>query len=319
MMIIMNSNMSERAPRTIAARSRSGFMSACLIAVSTFLWQDDASAAESVRADGKLLLARYAAIEAKLKSNKFGAPIYLESSEQKGSSRVDVYGVFDHGFKVVRQALQSPANWCDIMPTHINIKACTYDESDNEWRLTLYSGRKFYQPPADAFRLILKFHLAEQQADHLAIALTADHGPLGTTDHQMTMEATPLGPEKSFVHFGYSYRYGMSARVAIKTYLATLGREKVGFSTSTSRKTGRPVPIQGVRGSVERNAVRYYLAILTYLDALRLPAARRFEERIARWYTLTARYPRQLYEMPREEYLAMKKRERGNQLRLQRM
>lgn len=141
--------------------------------IITFLWQDDASAAEPVRADGKLLLARYAAIEAKLKSNKFGAPIYLESSEQKGSSRVDVYGVFDHGFKVVQQALQSPANWCDIMPTHINIKACTYDESDNEWRLTLYSGRKFYQPPADAFRLILKFHLAEQQADHLA----SDNGP----------------------------------------------------------------------------------------------------------------------------------------------
>jgi hypothetical protein len=40
--------------------------------------------------------------------------------------------------------------------------------------------------------------------------------------------------------------------------------------------------------------------------------------RINEWYDLTSRYPRQLFELEKEEYLAVKTTEHKNQLLLQR-
>jgi hypothetical protein len=106
-------------------------------------------------------------------------------------------------------------------------------------------------------------------------------------------------------------------RAAIKTYYATLGRDKRGFSIIAAGKNGDPVYVVGVRGSLERNAVRYYLAIQAYMDTLRIPSNQRFEKRNIHWYELMARFPRQLYESDKREYLANKRREHNNQLMLQ--
>jgi hypothetical protein len=51
----------------------------------------------------------------------------------------------------------------------------------------------------------------------------------------------------------------------------------------------------GVKGARERNAVRYYLALLAYLDTLQFTAEQRFDKRINEWFNLTEKYPRQLY------------------------
>jgi len=262
------------------------------------------------------LLARYPAIRAKLEKNQFGAPIYLESAEAEGSLAVDMYGIFNHPFAALSDALQSPANWCDITPLHINIKACTSGRADGQWLLTLYSGRKYYQPPADAYPLKLKFHIVAQRPDYLDVTLAADEGPLRTKDHRIRLEAAPLDTERSLVHFSCSYSHGLVARMAIRIYFATLARDKVGF-TIIAGKGGKPVYIGGVRGAIERNAIRYYLAVEAYLDTLGFPEEQRFERRIGRWYDLTARYPRQLKEMEKEEYIAVKRREHINQLALQ--
>ena len=60
---------------------------------------------------------------------------------------------------------------------------------------------------------------------------------------------------------------------------------------------------------VERNTMRYFLAIEASLDALAAPAGQRTEKRIREWFTATERYARQLHEMDADEYLAMKRRE----------
>jgi len=65
----------------------------------------------------------------------------------------------------------------------------------------------------------------------------------------------------------------------------------------------------GVRGAVERNAMRYYLAIDSYLDSLGAPAGQQVERRIQGWFNATERYPRQLREMDRPTYVAMKRNE----------
>jgi hypothetical protein len=64
-------------------------------------------------------------------------------------------------------------------------------------------------------------------------------------------------------------------------YYATIGRDKKGFSIIATGNKTDPVYVRGVRGSVERNAVRYYLAIQTYMDTLKISRHQRFEQRIS--------------------------------------
>ena len=259
------------------------------------------------------LLGKYLLLKAKLEHNQFAAPIYLESVEVEDALRVEMYGIFKHPFDAVRDAVQTPANWCDITPLHINIKSCTSSRVADQWLLTLYSGRKYYQTPADAYPLSFTFRVISQQPDYLAVSLSADQGPLFTRDHRISLEAAPLDRERTFVHFSYAYRHGKIARMAIKSYFATLARDKVGFSI-VADKGGTPEYIGGVRGAIERNALRYYLALEAFLDTLDYPEGQRFERRIGLWYDLTVRYARQLKEEEKADYVADKRREHLNQL-----
>lgn len=276
-----------------------------------------AQVAEPMAHGGRALLAKYPAIKAGLEKNQFNIPIYLESREEGYSSQVDVYNVIDHPFDVVRDSLQSPASWCDINSMLINVKACTFRRIDGQWMLTLYSGRKYYQPPKDAYKLDFCFRTTAQQSGYLGIALSAKDGPLLTKDHRIRIEAVPLGGARTLVHFSYAFSYGKMARMAINSYFATIGHDKKGFSIIAKDKNGEPVYLGGIRGAVERNAVRYYLALQTYMDTLKFQGEQGFEKRISRWYDLTGKFPRQLYEIDKGEYLANKRREYKNQIMLQ--
>ena len=86
-----------------------------------------------------------------------------------------------------------------------------------------------------------------------------------------------------------------------RRHLATAGASKVGFTTN------------GVRGAVERNAMRYYLAIDAYLDTMDVPQSQRVDKRINQWFSATERYPQQLREMDRNTYVTMKRQEYGRQ------
>jgi hypothetical protein len=289
---------------------------ALMIILAGWLPTGAAPADDALSGNSPALLAKYQAVHPKLAKNLFGAPIYLESGEARGAQHVDMYGVFNYPFDQVRKALASPGNWCDITTQHINIKACTTRKSGALSFLTIYSGRKYYQPPGDAYPLKLQFRILAQQPEYLSLLLSADEGPLRTKEHRIRLEAVPLEAGSTFVHFSYSYATGRIANMAIKTYFATIARDKYGFSTVPG-SAGQPVLIAGVRGAVERNTVRYYLALQSYLDTLAAPEPQRLEQRLSRWYDLTARYPRQLKEVEKAEYLNVKRREHQNQLALQ--
>ncbi len=259
---------------------------------------------------------KYLKIEARLLKNPYNMPLYVESREEDFKAAVDVYGVIEHPFETVSTMLEIPANWCDIAFLHINDKACTYTKTDNEWHLTLYSGRKFYQPPEDAHQLNYVFHIKAQQHDYLALQLNAPVGPLSTKDHRIDAEMIPLDKDRTLIHLSYAFGYGRLGRMAMKSYFATIGRSKIGFSTAGTDDHGSPVYVGGIKGAIERNVVRYYSAILSYLDALRYPADQQFERRINRWYDLTDRYKKQLHELDKEQYLANKRLELKNQIML---
>jgi hypothetical protein len=64
-----------------------------------------------------------------------------------------------------------------------------------------------------------------------------------------------------------------------------------------------------MRGVVERNTMRYYLAIEAYLGALSAPAREQLEKRLNDWHAGVERYPMQLHELERGEYFDMKRKE----------
>jgi hypothetical protein len=64
--------------------------------------------------------------------------------------------------------------------------------------------------------------------------------------------------------------------------------------------------IGGVRGVVERNTMRYYLAIDSYLDA---PGPGQLDKRLGAWFDATEQYARQLHEVERNDYMDMKRHE----------
>jgi hypothetical protein len=277
-----------------------------------------AAAVVTPRQGRDILLDTYHGNIARLEKNSFGLPLFMESVERDERAHVDVYGIFEYPFSSVMNVLKVPANWCEIISLNPNVKACTYRQQQGDWLLTIYIGRKVYQPPEGTRQVICLFRRVEQQQEgYLDIILSADAGPFGTKDHRMRFEAMPLDGGRTFVHVSYAYSDSVALRIAEKVYFATLGRGKVGFTVTGTDRNGKPVYIGGRRGAIERNAVRYYIAIQSFMNTLRYAEESRFSMRTSEWYDLAGRYRKQLLDLGKEEYLSYKTKEHKNQLMLQ--
>lgn len=71
----------------------------------------------------------------------------------------------------------------------------------------------------------------------------------------------PLKNERTFTHFIYTDAFGFAGNLAMQVYLATGARNKVGFTVTKKLPNGQSIYIKGVSGIVERNDMRYYVAI----------------------------------------------------------
>ena len=262
----------------------------------------DANAAAALRA-------KYDGLQNRLDHNQFQRPLYLDSSETPDSVTGDIYARIDYPFATVRAALNNPGVWCDIMILHVNTKYCRASPGSRGAVLRLSIGRKYDVPLEKAYRVDFAYRVAAQTSDYLQVTLDADAGPLSTRDYRIALEAVPLESGRTFIHFSYSFSYSLVGRLALQVYLATIGRDKVGFAVVGTRSDGQPLYIGGIRGLVERNTMRYYLAIDAFLGAESAPPQARLEQRLRAWFAAIERYPRQLHEMERGEYLVMKRRE----------
>jgi hypothetical protein len=262
--------------------------------------------------DAAALKARVQALQDKFAHNQFGRPLVLESTQTSGDLKGDVYAIVDHPFAMVQQALQSPDHWCDILILHLNVKRCRTSGGTPKM-INLSVGRKFDQPVEDAYELDFVYRVAASTADYLQVLLSAEEGPLSTKNYRIQVEAIPIDAKRTVIHMSYAYGYGFAARIAMQTYLSTIGSQKVGFTVVDKTPDGKPVYQTGVLGLLERNTMRYYLAIDAYLSAYSLPPAEQPEQRIRQWYASTERYAAQLHEMDQDEYLDMKRKEMRRQ------
>jgi hypothetical protein len=277
--------------------------------VSAWLIAMGASPVVARAQDAATLQAKYMGLRGALASNAFQRPLVLESVQNSNDLRGEVYAVVDQPYWVVSPALQGMDHWCDLLILHLNVKNCTFSGKPPAEILSLVVGRKFDQPLDDGYKIDFAFRTPAASADYLQVQMSADAGPMGTKDYRLTLEAVPADERHTFVHMSYSYAYGTMARIAMQTYLATAGRDKVGFSVTGKDSDGKPVYIDGVRGGVERNTVRYFLAIEAYLGSLAAAPAERQEKRLRDWFAATERNALQLHEMTQDDYLAMKHHE----------
>lgn len=266
---------------------------------SPFVWAD------AVANNAAQLKAHYASLNKELRSSPFNRPLLINSKEESDSATGEVYAVVNYPFAKANAALKDPANWCDIMILHQNTKYCKASGDINDAELKMLIGKKVSQDLDDAHKMDLNYRLIKSDPNFMAVQLHADQGPMGTKNYQVLLEAVPINSKQTFLHFSYSYAYGLAGNVAIKAYLASAGRNKVGFSPNEDGSGY----IGGVRGMVERNTMRYYLAIDSYLGALSAPPDKRPIKRLQDWYAATERYPRQLHEITRNAYLSMKREE----------
>jgi len=138
---------------------------------------------------------KYEEIENSLLENSYGIPIYLESDGEKDLMQGEVYGIIYQPFKRLSQSLSSIKNWCEIMPQHLNIKACIYEYLENQCMLTFYTGRKSYKKADNVYRLKYKFNVTALNDEYFNATLKAKNGPLDTKDYNIRVAAIPLGDE----------------------------------------------------------------------------------------------------------------------------
>ena len=268
-------------------------------------------------AGAQALRALYASQREQLAHNAFQAPINLISEVTDNLARGEVYAVVATPFDSLLSIMSNPADWCELVILHVNVKACTYS-AEPDVQLRFYIGHKEYETPDQAFALQYRFHVMKATPAELSVTLFALEGPFGTSGYHMKLEAIPLDANHSFLHFSYDYNYNWLSRLALEAYLATLGRDKVGFTVTGHDEKQDPIYIKGIQGIVERNSMRYFLAIQATLDTVNTTPQANIEARFNRWYELIQRYPRQLVDYTREEYLDRKQRELANQQALQR-
>jgi hypothetical protein len=270
---------------------------------------DFALAAEPTADEADGLHARYKQLHSRLENNAFQKPLYLESNESNGEIQADVYAVLDYPHATVVSELKQPARWCDILILHPNTKYCRPASQDASTVLKVNIGKKLDQPLEESYRVDFDYRLIKASRDYLSVFLNAEKGPFGTQNYRFLLEAVPLNDRQTFMHLSYSYAYGTAARLALMAYLKTSGSHKVGFTVIERDKDGEPVYVRGVRGLIERNTMRYQLAIETYFSALSVPPDARPEKRLTEYYAVSERYPRQLHDVERKDYLALKRKE----------
>jgi len=294
----------------LAARRRwQGLATLVLVAVSG-LSMAMAQVPPSVPGSAAALHAQRLELQPQLRANAFGEPLVLRSRESADRIEGDVYAEVAFPFAAIDSALRTGAGLCELMVLHLNVRACTPSGGD---RVTLVVGPKRNSGSGTEYRIGYVMHADVADSTQLRVRLSAAEGPLSTRDYRMVFEAVPIDRGRSFVHFGYSYGYGLMARMAMAAYMTTGGRDKIGFTVVGHDADGRPTYVAGERAAIERNAMRYYLALLAHCSVTNGSNEEQSQARLRTWFALTERHAAQLHEYDLADYLREK---RADQIRL---
>jgi len=234
-----------------------------------------------------------------------GKPIHVRSRIADNRLQADIFAIKQQTVQQLFEVLSVAENWCQFVTLHLNIKACTYQSGKNDI-LTFYAGRKFYQPAESAFALQYQFQIKEKTNDYFKLLLSADEGPFSTSDYQIAVDVKSM-EDKSIVHFSLAYSSSLTSRMGTSVYLSTIGSDKKGFSQQINEQ-GQFEFIQGTEGIIERNVMRYFLALKVFLKQ-DVADSKSSKKLASDWYDESEQYALQLHELDKKDYIANKARE----------
>jgi hypothetical protein len=241
----------------------------------------------------------------------------IDSAERDGRFVGEIRARIEHPFALVSQALAASREWCAFAILHPNVKGCICERGPEGERVVVFAGPKRGSTLEDAYPIRYTFSAPAVTPERVDIRLTATSGPMKTRDYEFAISAEPAGERTTRLVVRYAYRPSVESKLATAGYLATVGAGKHGFTVVGKDGDGRPVYVGGIRGIVERNAMRQLLAVQAYLDTR--AASQRDRARFERFHDLTEQHAEQLRELDRGEYLQLKAVEYERQVRRQRV
>src|SRR5579864_1724179 len=164
----------------------------CFLSQSVFSQADDGAAS---------LRDKYQSLTQQLAQNQFERPLYLESQELPSALNGNIYGVVNYPFAMVNATLnhptQGPANWCDVLILHLNIKYCHASTSASGTVLAVNIGKKTEESLSSSYRVQFNYHPAASTPDYFRVELSAATGPLSTKDYRIVLEAIPVDDSRT--------------------------------------------------------------------------------------------------------------------------
>ena len=233
--------------------------------------------------------------------------VYLESAEEAQRARGEVLARLDLPYATAAAVLADAQAWCRLLMLHPNVKHCLPGTGGGRGvllDLTMAAQRDglFGQEHL----LQLSWTTLAHNASHLAVELMAEHGPMGTRDYRIGFELAPLEAGASVMRLVYSSAFTAAGLWMAQAYVATVARHRVGFTVVDTDAQGRPVHVRGVRAAIERNTMRFHLAVQSWLAVQPQPPEQRVARAIEAWFDASERHAAQLHEVEREEYVARK-------------
>jgi hypothetical protein len=236
----------------------------------------------------------------------FGRPLTMRSRADEGQASVTLQALIDRPLRDVEAALADAQHWCSVLILHINNKGCTVAAHAPRTHIRLIVARRYDQPESQASAFDFEYQVAKATSGELSVRLNAPTGPYGMRDCSIDFDAVPAGESRTAIRMSYSYRQGGMGSLALAAYFATVGRDKVGFSITPPGTDGGEHHVGGVRGLLERNLMRYFLAVDAAAATPLVSDTAGYVRRLRDWFAATERYPLQLHEVDLETYLALK-------------
>lgn len=244
--------------------------------------------------------------EESLNRNTLQRPVQISSQESAEHLSGDLYATVEYGIATIQIAAASSERWCEIMLLLSNTLGCGANAGDKNNQLQVIISSSKTADPTGTTPTEFQLKIANATSDYVNAALLANTGPMGTQNISLRLEAIPLSATRSFVHLHYSYDTHWMGNIAMQAYLQTKGRGKVGFTAVPGADASTTAYIGGTRGVIERNTMRYFLGLDCALALSTEQAPQRFKSMAQCWYGQVEKYPLQLHEMQRTEYLDMK-------------
>jgi len=234
-------------------------------------------------------------------------PISVTSELNGDLSRVAISALVPVTFTELANFYRDDSQWCQAFFANVYVKSCY--KNQRSLRL-FYNNNDRYQDLEAAFRFDYRIETQQLDPTRLYISLIAASGPLGSFDYQLNIEAQAANAGNSFIRLVYQARYGWLARSAVYVYLKTLGGGKVGFSHDQDNK-----PVEGLRGVLERNAMRYLLALSAYFT--NHESGKPYTVTLKNWHDYAQVFQDELQEIDWNAYQSLKTKEYGDLLKLE--